>query len=58
MIFEMCEITGYEKFWIDDKKRKNEVKQNNTMRKNLPKTLEQLIFCKYTLVFGKCYQIY
>ena len=22
-----------------------------TMRKNLPKTLDQLIFCKYTLVF-------
>ena len=29
-----------------------------TMRKNLPKTLDQLIFCKYTLVFGKCSQIY
>ena len=29
-----------------------------TMRKNLPKTLEQLIFCKYTLVFSKCSQIY
>ena len=26
---------------------------NHTMRKNLPKTLDQLIFCKYTLVFGK-----
>ena len=25
----------------------------NTMRKNLPKTLDQLIFCKYTLVFSK-----
>ena len=24
-----------------------------TMRKNLPKTLDQLIFCKYTLVFSK-----
>ena len=29
-----------------------------TMRKNLPKTLDQLIFCKYTLVFSKCPQIY
>ena len=29
-----------------------------TMRKNLPKTLDQLIFCKYTLVFSKCSQIY
>ena len=34
MIFEMCEITGYEKFWIDDKKRKNEVKQNKTIEDN------------------------
>ena len=24
-----------------------------TMRKNLPKTLDQLVFCKYTLVFSK-----
>ena len=31
---------------------------DNTMRKNLPKTLDQLIFCKYTLVFSKCSQIY
>ena len=23
------------------------------MRKNLPKTLDQLIFCKYTLVFSR-----
>ena len=30
----------------------------HTMRKNLPKTLDQLIFCKYTLVFSKCSQIY
>ena len=29
-----------------------------TMRKNLPQTLDQLIFCKYTLVFCKCSQIY
>ena len=29
-----------------------------TMRKNLPKTLDQLIFFKYTLVFSKCSQIY
>ena len=29
----------------------------NTMRKNLPKTLDQLIFCKYTLVFSKRSQI-
>ena len=29
-----------------------------TMRKNLPKTLDQLIFCKYTLAFCKCSQIY
>ena len=29
-----------------------------TMRKNLPKTLDQLIFCKYTLVFSKCSQIH
>ena len=33
-------------------------KQVNTMRKNLPKTLNQLIFCKYTLVFSKSSQIY
>ena len=26
--------------------------------KNLPKTSDQLIFCKYTLVFSKCSQIY
>ena len=25
-----------------------------TMRKNLPKTLDQLIFCKYTLNVPKC----
>ena len=29
-----------------------------TMRKNLPKPLDQLIFCKYTLILGKCSQIY
>ena len=29
-----------------------------TMRKNLPKTLDQLIFCKCTLVFSKCSEIY
>ena len=29
-----------------------------TMRTNLPKTLDQLIFYKYTLVFSKCPQIY
>ena len=29
-----------------------------TMKKNLPKTLDQLIFCKYTLVFSKYSQIY
>ena len=29
-----------------------------TMRKHLPKTLDQLIFCKYTPVFDKCSQIY
>ena len=31
---------------------------NYTMRTNLPKTLDQLIFCKYTLIFSKCSQIY
>ena len=34
------------------------LKALHTMRKNLPKTLDQLIFCKYTLVFCKCSQIY
>ena len=29
-----------------------------TMRTNLQKTLDQLIFSKYTLVFSKCSQIY
>ena len=37
-------------------KVKNE--KHCTMRNNLPKTLDQLIFCKYTLVFSKCSQIY
>ena len=30
---------------------------SNTMRKNLPKTLDQLIFCKYTLVFSTKYLV-
>ena len=33
-------------------------KEQFTMRKNLPKILDQLIFCKYTLVFSKSSQIY
>ena len=30
----------------------------HTMRTNLPKTFDQLLFCKYTLVFSKCSQSY
>ena len=35
----------------------NNKSTRNTMRKNLPKTLDQLIFCKYTLLSIKCSQI-
>ena len=35
-----------------------QITRDSTMRKNLPKTLDHLIFCKYTLVFSKCSQIY
>ena len=58
---------SYHRFWLDESPTRIYVTNNHglkpliidhTMRKNLPKTLDQLIFCKYTLVFGKCSQIY
>ena len=35
--------------------KKSELHVAYTMRKNLPKTLDQLIFCKYTLHFEQIY---